>query len=84
MLSEILTNTPTLSFGCNRHSLRQIIIFQRWQFSKSSCVAAGRGDLVVIKWLFAHFADWRDMIPEEATEKAAKGAHLRILQVLWE
>ncbi|GMF09130.1 unnamed protein product [Phytophthora lilii] len=57
--------------------------FNRWQFSKSLCVAAGRGDLVVVEWLLAHFSDCYD-IPEEAVQEAAEGGHLYVLRILWE
>ncbi|KAK1930022.1 hypothetical protein P3T76_014519 [Phytophthora citrophthora] len=45
-------------------------------------MAAGRGDLEIIKWLFTHFSDCE--VPLEAVKAAASNGHLSVLQYLLE
>eukprot|EP00644_Phytophthora_capsici_P007150 jgi/Phyca11/546703/estExt2_Genewise1Plus.C_PHYCAscaffold_220198 len=45
-------------------------------------MAAGRGDLEIIKWMFSHFSDCK--VPLEAVEIAATNGHLAVLRYLLE
>ncbi|RLN96572.1 hypothetical protein BBJ28_00014365 [Nothophytophthora sp. Chile5] len=54
--------------------------YYRAQFSQSLVVAAQRGDLAVVQWLFRHFSGCIAAV--EVVEEAAAGGHLQILQFL--
>jgi hypothetical protein len=56
--------------------------YYRWQFVKSLYEAAGRGDLAVVEWLFAHFAGVE--APEDVVLNAARFGHLRVFRFLFE
>ncbi|KAL3657628.1 hypothetical protein V7S43_017431 [Phytophthora oleae] len=54
--------------------------YYKWQFSESLEIAASRGDLKVVKWLFKHFKDCDVVV--EVVEAAAKNGQLEVLQFL--
>ncbi|EGZ05591.1 hypothetical protein PHYSODRAFT_452119, partial [Phytophthora sojae] len=54
--------------------------YYRWQFWKAMKVAAERGDLALVSWLFAHLSGC--VVPVEVVEVAAKNGHLGVLQFL--
>ncbi|KAK1930046.1 putative ankyrin repeat protein [Phytophthora citrophthora] len=59
----------------NRH-------YYKWQFSESLEVAASRGDLKIVKWLFERFKNCE--VTVEVVETAAKNGQLQLLQFLKE
>lgn len=67
---EAVTDRPTDRF------------YREWSFSRGVEVAAGRGDLEVVKWLCTEYASG-DLVVEGATA-AAKGGHLHVLKWLHE
>ncbi|KAE8881006.1 hypothetical protein PF005_g14612 [Phytophthora fragariae] len=54
--------------------------YNQWQFSESLEIAAGRGDLDVVKWLFEHFSG--PEVAVEVVEAAAKNGRLSVLKFL--
>jgi hypothetical protein len=56
--------------------------YYRFQFTKSLAVAARRGNLDVVKWLFAHFSGC--VAPPSVAIGAARQGHLAVVQFLWE
>ncbi|KAG6949576.1 hypothetical protein JG688_00014568 [Phytophthora aleatoria] len=52
--------------------------YYHYQFSKSLEMAAGRGDLEVVKWLFAHFSGCK--APASVVGAAVKKGHLVVVQ----
>ncbi|KAG7386575.1 DNA excision repair protein ERCC-6 [Phytophthora pseudosyringae] len=55
--------------------------YYRYQFSKSVEIAAARGDLVVLEWLFAHFSGCE--VPTSVVDAAVRKGHLPAVQFLW-
>ncbi|KAG1687476.1 hypothetical protein DVH05_005167 [Phytophthora capsici] len=62
-----------LQFNCH---------YYKWQFSECLEVAASRGDVKTIKWLFEHFKDCE--VAVEVVQVAAKNGQLQVLQFLME
>ncbi|ETM99943.1 hypothetical protein PPTG_18530 [Phytophthora nicotianae INRA-310] len=56
--------------------------YYRWVFVKSLSAAAERGDLAIVKWLFAHFSNCE--APVDVAIAAGRQGHLRVLRFLWE
>ncbi|GMF14438.1 unnamed protein product [Phytophthora fragariaefolia] len=56
--------------------------YYKWQFSEALEVAAERGDVEVVKWIFEHFNGCEVVV--EVVEAAARGGHLDVLQFLLE
>ncbi|KAE9302027.1 hypothetical protein PF001_g14178 [Phytophthora fragariae] len=54
--------------------------YNRWEFSQAMLQAVGRGDLVMLQWLLAHFPGCP--VSSEVVEEAARGGHLWVLQLL--
>ncbi|ETP01853.1 hypothetical protein F441_20976 [Phytophthora nicotianae CJ01A1] len=69
------------SFWCLTNYLRSDPYYHRWQFEKSLEVAASRGDLHIVKWLFEHFSGCE--APESVVYDAVRKGHLCVLQFLW-
>ncbi|ETK95449.1 hypothetical protein L915_01621 [Phytophthora nicotianae] len=61
--------------------LRSDSNYHNWQFSKSLEVAAGRGDLPMVKWLLAHFSGCE--APESVCSTAQEKGYVHILWFLW-
>lgn len=60
--------------------LRSDTHYYRWQFARAVTVAAGRGDLSVLTWIFEHFSGC--VGPVETVEAAAANGHLAVLKYL--
>ncbi|POM63347.1 Hypothetical protein PHPALM_21272, partial [Phytophthora palmivora] len=56
--------------------------YYHWQFSEALEIAAGRGDVAIVQWIFEHFTTCQ--VAVEVVEKAAKNGHLNVLQFMWE
>ncbi|KAG2772419.1 hypothetical protein PC116_g6024 [Phytophthora cactorum] len=54
--------------------------YYQWQFHKTTQVAAARGDVKIMEWLFTHFSGCE--VPSEAVTKAAGNGHLSILEFM--
>ncbi|KAG7378491.1 DNA excision repair protein ERCC-6 [Phytophthora pseudosyringae] len=61
-------------------SLRSNVHYHQWQFTKSLEVAAARGDLDIVKWLFEHFEGCEAL--SSVADAAAKNGNLSVLQFL--
>ncbi|GMF33591.1 unnamed protein product [Phytophthora lilii] len=55
--------------------------YYRWQFAASLKVAAQRGDLAIVRWLFEHFSECE--APSSVVREAANNGHLSVLQFLY-
>ncbi|CAH0519874.1 unnamed protein product [Peronospora belbahrii] len=60
--------------------LQSDTFYYRWQFSKSLEVAAARGDLAMVKWLFAHFSGCETTF--RVVESAAENGCTPVLEYL--
>ncbi|KAF4141907.1 Ankyrin repeats domain-containing protein [Phytophthora infestans] len=56
--------------------------YHRWEFVQSLSAAAERGDLSIVKWIFAHFSNCE--APAEEVRAAGLQGYLHVLAFLWE
>ncbi|OWZ18510.1 hypothetical protein PHMEG_0007385 [Phytophthora megakarya] len=60
--------------------LRSEPLYMEWQFREGLQIAASRGDLDTLNWLFHHFSGLE--VPSEVVTAAAKNGHLTVLKFL--
>lgn len=60
--------------------MRSEPLYYQWQFHKATQIAAARGDVKTLEWLFSHFTGCE--VPSEAVTKAAAGGHIPVLEFM--